>query len=167
MLPHAQGEANERGTGLENPNDQIEQQLFKLLRRTNAIHVSTSSGEIELERSSYGILCLLDDEGPQRLGAIASAFRLDPSTVTRQVQTVVQHGLAQKDADESDRRATLLSLTPVGRETVQAARAHRRRMLDAIIGQWTPEEREEFRRALTRFNDTVDSWVESPASVPE
>lgn len=165
MLPTPTGEGVERGSGLDNPNDQIEQQLFKLLRRTNAIHVSTSSGEIELERSSYGILCLLDDEGPQRLGAIASAFRLDPSTVTRQVQAVVQLGLAHKASDESDRRATVLSLTPVGRETVQTARRHRRRMLDAILGEWTLEEREEFSRVLTRFNDTVDRWAESPGDV--
>ena len=54
-------------------NDDIEHQLFKLLRRTNAIHVQTSSGEIELERSAYAILCLIADDGPQRLGSIASA----------------------------------------------------------------------------------------------
>ena len=68
-------------------NDDIEHQLFKLLRRTNAIHVQTSSGEIELERSAYAILCLIADDGPQRLGSIATAFRLDPSTITRQLRT--------------------------------------------------------------------------------
>jgi DNA-binding MarR family transcriptional regulator len=151
---------------LTDPNDQIEQQLFKLLRRTNAIHVRTASGEVELERSSYGILCLLDDEGPQRLGAIATAFQLDPSTVTRQVQTVVSLGLAEKATDEADRRATLLSLTSVGKESVKSARAHRRRMLEAILVDWTFEERESFSRALTRFNDTVDGWIES-ATIPE
>ena len=152
---------------MQNPNDQIEQQLFKLLRRTNAIHVSTSSGEIELERSSYGILCLLDDLGPQRLGAIASSFQLDPSTVTRQVQTVVNLGLADKTTDEADRRATLLSLTETGREAVTTAREHRRRMLDAILAGWTFEERAEFGRALTRFNTTVDGWIADSSAVPD
>ena len=75
-------------------NELIEHELFKLLRRTNAIHVQTSSGEVELERSAYGILCLIADEGPQRLGSIAHAFRLDPSTITRQVQAVERLGLA-------------------------------------------------------------------------
>jgi DNA-binding MarR family transcriptional regulator len=148
---------------VQNPNDQIEQQLFTLLRRTQAIHVQTSSGEVELERSSYGILCLIADEGPQRLGAIAAAFRLDPSTITRQVQAVVRLGLADKTVDPSDRRASLLTITGAGLVAVNEARAHRRRMLDAILADWTPEERDGFLRALTRFNRTIDDWVERDA----
>ncbi len=140
-------------------HDQIEHQLFKLLRRTNAIHVQTSSGEIELERSAYAILCLIADEGPQRLGSIATAFRLDPSTITRQVQAVERLGLAAKATDPADRRAALLHLTEAGAVAVETARAHRRRMLDAILSEWTPEERAEFLKGLTRFNDTVEGWI--------
>ncbi|MDT0203288.1 MarR family transcriptional regulator [Nocardioides sp. AE5] len=143
-----------------NQNDQIEQQLFKMLRRTQAIHVRTASGDVELERSSYGILCLLSDDGPQRLGSIANAFRLDPSTITRQVQAVVRLGLAEKHVDERDRRATVLSLTDQGAEAVAEARAHRRQMLDALLHEWTKAQRTEFLASLTRFNETVDSWIE-------
>lgn len=145
---------------MSNPNDQIEQQLFRLLRRTNAIHVTTARGDVDLERSSYGILCLLADDGPQRLGAIATAFRLDPSTVTRQVQTVVNLGLAEKATDPTDRRATVLSLTDEGLETVTTARTWRRQMLDQIIAGWTDEERQQFVDALARFNTSVDEFEE-------
>jgi DNA-binding MarR family transcriptional regulator len=151
---------------MSNPNNEIEQQLFTLLRRTFAIHVSTSSGEYELERSAYGILCLLDDHGPQRLGQIAHAFNLDPSTITRQVQAVVKLGLATKVSDPSDRRATVLSLTPEGQQSVVTARTYRRKMLDLIMADWTLEEREEFARALRRFNDTVTDWIEND-NIPE
>ncbi len=140
-------------------NDDIEHQLFKLLRRTNAIHVQTSSGEVELERSAYAILCLVADDGPQRLGNIATAFRLDPSTITRQVQAVERLGLAAKSSDPEDRRAALLHLTEAGVNAVDTARAHRRRMLDAILADWSIEERADFLKALTRFNDTLDAWV--------
>ena len=147
-------------------NDQIEHQLFKLLRRTNAIHVQTSSGEIELERSAYAILCLIADDGPQRLGSIATAFRLDPSTITRQVQAVERLGLAAKSSDPADRRAALLHLTDTGRDAIGTARAHRRRMLDAILADWSEDERSEFLKALQRFNDTMDDWIVRDA-VPE
>ena len=140
-------------------NDQIEHQLFKLLRRTNAIHVQTSSGEIELERSAYAILCLIADDGPQRLGSIATAFRLDPSTITRQVQAVERLGLAAKSDDPADRRAALLHLTESGQSTIETARAHRRRMLDAILAEWSEDERSTFLTALQRFNDTMDDWI--------
>ncbi len=147
-------------------NDEIEQQLFTLLRRSQAIHVTTRSGETELDRSTYGILCLVDDEGPQRLGAIANRFRLDPSTITRQVQAVVRLGLAVKTVDPADRRATLLELTPTGRETIQTARSHRRRMLDVILADWTPAQRDGFLDGLIRFNSTVDDWISSD-TLPE
>lgn len=141
-------------------NNEIEQQLFTLLRRTFAIHVSTSSGEYELDRSAYGILCLVADHGPQRLGQIAHAHNLDPSTITRQVQSVVQLGLAQKGTDPADRRATLLSLTPEGEEAVDIARTHRRQMLDRLLADWSQDEREELHRALRRFNDSVTAWID-------
>jgi len=145
---------------VRNPNDDIEQQLLRLTRRTQAIHVRTSSGEVLLERSSYGILCLILDEGPQRLGTIANAFTLDPSTITRQVQAVEKAGLAVKTVDPSDRRASILSLTDVGRDAIETARAHRREILGKIVDDWTDEERAGFAASLKRWNDTVEDWIQ-------
>src|SRR4051812_49663199 len=64
------------------PTTQIEQQLTILLRRVQRIHLVTSSGEVALDRSAYGIMCRLVDEGGQRLGSLAHAFGLDPPTIT-------------------------------------------------------------------------------------
>jgi DNA-binding MarR family transcriptional regulator len=152
---------------LSDANDLIEQQLFKLLRRTNSIHLSTAKGEVELERSSYGILCLLLDEGPQRLGAIAQAFQLDPSTVTRQVQAVERLGLAEKAKDPADGRAAVLSLTEPGRETVQRTRELRRKLLGEVLKDWSASDRETFAKLLTRFNTTIDAWVSGDLPVPD
>ncbi len=151
------------------PNDVIEQQLTKVMRRSNAIHVSTASGEVALERSSYGILCLLADEGPQRLGSIATAFHLDPSTVTRQAQTVVKLGLAAKKTDPGDRRATLLSLSEFGERSIKEARDFRRNALDLLLNEWPAGDVEEFGRLLGKFNDTIDGWENGavPAAVVE
>ena len=60
-------------------------------------------------------MCKLADEGPQRLGALAQAFGLDPSTITRQVQALEEIGIAGRKTDPSDRRASILDLTPEGR----------------------------------------------------
>jgi len=151
---------------VENSTDVIEQQLLRLSRRSQAIHVRTSSGEIVLERSSYGILCLILDEGPQRLGTIATAFTLDPSTITRQVQAVEKAGLAVKTVDPSDRRASLLSLTEQGREAIETARGYRREMLAKIIGDWPEEERQGFGASLAKFNDTIEDWIQSGTLTP-
>ena len=97
----------------------IEQQLTVLLRRVQRIHFSTSSGDIDLDRAAYGIMCRIADDGPQRLGALAQAFGLDPSTITRQVQSLEQAALVVRSTDPSDRRASLLDLSEEGRSVLR------------------------------------------------
>ncbi|HSV41030.1 MAG TPA: MarR family transcriptional regulator [Nocardioidaceae bacterium] len=139
------------------PNTQIEQQLTILLRRVQSIHLSTASGELDLDRSAYGIMCRLADEGPQRLGSLAQAFGLDPSTITRQVQALEQAGLAQRATDSADRRASILDLSTEGREVLSRTREHRRGRFEAALSDWSAKERQEFGRLLEKFNCSVES----------
>ncbi|CAA9359006.1 MAG: Transcriptional regulator, MarR family [uncultured Nocardioidaceae bacterium] len=138
----------------------IEQQLTILLRRVQRIHFTTSSGEIELDRSAYGILCRLVDEGPQRLGSLAQAFGLDPSTITRQVQALEHEDLVERRPDPKDRRASLLDLTVPGRQVLTETRARRREWLQAALGDWDDADHEEFGRLLEKFNLSIDKVVQ-------
>ena len=145
---------------MDEANKQIEQQLTVLLRRVQRIHLSTTTGEMSLERSAYGIMCKLADEGPQRLGALAHAFGLDPSTITRQVQALEEAGLAERQTDAKDRRASILDLTPDGREMLEHTRSHRRARFHEVLTDWPLDERREFGRLLARFNASVDRMLE-------
>ena len=136
---------------------QIEQQLTILLRRTQRIHLATAQGDVEIDRSGYGIRCRLVDEGPQRLGALAHSFGLDPSTITRQVQALEQSGWVARRADPSDRRAALLDLTPDGREVLVDTRERRRAWLRTALQDWSEQDLAEFGRLLEQFNSSVDS----------
>lgn len=138
----------------------IEQQLTILLRRVQRIHFTTSSGEIELDRSAYGILCRLVDEGPQRLGSLAQAFGLDPSTITRQVQALEQASLVERRTDPHDRRAALLDLTEEGQEVLFATRERRREWLRTALSDWSEHDHEEFGRLLEKFNLSIDKVVQ-------
>lgn len=147
---------------MDSANEQIEQQLTVLLRRVQRIHISTSAGEIELDRSAYGIMARLADDGPQRLGALASAFGLDPSTITRQVQSLEKAGLATRSIDASDRRASILKLTDEGVEVLERTRSHRRERLHAVLGDWADQDREDLGRLLAKFNTSMDSLLGRP-----
>ena len=141
--------------------EQIEQQMTMLLRRVQRIHISTASGgEMDLDRSAYGILCRLADEGPQRLGLLASAFGLDPSTITRQVQALEKAGLVERHADPDARRASILDLTEEGKVTLAHTRAYRRERLEEVLADWPEHDREELARLLTKVNDSITSLVE-------
>jgi len=147
---------------MDTANTQIEQQITVLLRRVQRIHLSTSSGDdVNLERSAYGIMCKLADEGPQRLGALATAFGLDPSTITRQVQALEEIGLADRRTDPTDRRASILDLTPVGRDTLDRTRGHRRDRLRAALSDWSEADLADFGRLLAQFNVSVDRLLET------
>lgn len=141
--------------------EQIEQQLTMLLRRVQSIHISTSSGEMHLDRSAYGILCRLADEGPQRLGLLASAFGLDPSTITRQVQALEKAALVRRRADNADRRASILDLTEEGQEALEHTREYRRQSLEQLLANWPTDDRAEFARLLTKMNDSISALVEA------
>lgn len=145
---------------MDSVTEQIEQQMTILLRRVQSIHISTSSGEMDLDRSAYGILCRLADEGPQRLGALATAFGLDPSTITRQVQALERAALVQRRADDEDRRASILDLTEEGHVVLQHTRAYRRERLEEILTEWSDEDLQEFARLLTKTNDSIANMVE-------
>ena len=134
----------------------IEQQLTILLRRTQRIHLATAQGDVEVDRSGYGILCRLVDEGPQRLGVLAQSFGLDPSTITRQVQSLEQSGWVARRADPSDRRAALLDVTPEGHEVLVESRERRRRWLRDALTDWPEQDHVEFGRLLERFNASID-----------
>ena len=136
---------------------QIEQQLTILLRRTQRIHLATAQGDVEIDRSAYGIMARLVDEGPQRLGALAQSFGLDPSTITRQVQSLEQSGWVAREADPHDRRAALLDLTPEGREVFLDTRQRRRAWLRSALDEWPEQDLQEFGRLLEQFNGSVES----------
>jgi DNA-binding MarR family transcriptional regulator len=145
---------------MDTANKQIEQQITVLLRRVQRIHLSTTTGDVNLERSAYGIMCKLADEGPQRLGALATAFGLDPSTITRQVQALEEIGLADRKTDPSDRRASILDLTPNGRAVLDDTRARRRSRLQAALSDWPEADLTDFGRLLKEFNASLDRLLE-------
>ncbi len=141
---------------MDTANKQIEQQITVLLRRVQRIHLSTTTGDVNLERSAYGIMCKLADEGPQRLGALATAFGLDPSTITRQVQALEEIGLAARKTDPSDRRASILDLTDTGREVLDSTRGRRRAKLQQALSDWPESDLTDFGRLLKEFNASLD-----------
>lgn len=142
---------------MQTTNAQIEQQLTILLRRVQRIHISTSAGEMDLDRSAYGIMCQLADLGPQRLGALAHKFGLDPSTITRQVQALETAELVERTTDPADRRASILDLTTEGARILAAERARRRARLDDVLSDWPTQDRSEFARLLTKWNSYWDT----------
>ena len=59
----------------------------------------------DVDWSAHLLITQLAGEGPMRLSALAELVHADPSTVSRQVATLVRDGYVERRADPTDRRA--------------------------------------------------------------
>lgn len=93
-------------------------------------------------------LGLIDSEGPIRPRTMAERFECSPASVTDMVDGLERDGLALRQSDPSDRRASLVTITPSGQSALTSARARRAEVLDAIFGVLGEQEQTVFMRAL-------------------
>ncbi|MGW0662080.1 MarR family winged helix-turn-helix transcriptional regulator [Streptodolium elevatio] len=109
-----------------------------------------------LERSAYLLISRLEAEGPMSIGQLADAFKLDTSTVNRQVAALLRGGLAERIVDPDGGLARKLRATEEGRRRLAADRERYCRGIERVLGDWSPEERRELLDVLTRFNRSIE-----------
>lgn len=139
-----------RGDGL----DLIETELAVLTRTLEGMHRRLELYR-ELDRASYLMARTLDTTGPVSINRLASILGLDATTVTRQVATMEATKLVVRRSDPSDRRISLISLSPKGRRTMRAVQLARKERIASLLDDWTDDDRRQLGRLLARFNDDV------------
>lgn len=125
--------------------DVLERELTQVGRAILRLGVppgALQAGE-RLERSAYWAMVLLDEsEGPLRLSELAAAMELDLSTVSRHVRHLSDSDLVVRDSDPADGRACLVSLSPRGRQVLEAVRDSRRALLRRVLAGWNPQDQQ-------------------------
>ena len=143
--------STETDTGMELCAEELGTQLVRLqrLRERKLAQLSAESGGVE--GAAFVCLFRLLRDGPMRSSELAAIVNSDPSTVSRQVSQLVDHGHVERVRDEKDGRAYVLAVTDSGREV--ADRMHRRRTahLGLVIEEWPREDREALVSLLDRF----------------
>ncbi|MEO3777497.1 MarR family transcriptional regulator [Micromonospora sp. B11E3] len=80
---------------------------------------------------------------------------LDPSTVSRVVAGLVAHGLVERRTDPTDKRASVLAVTPAGRAVLADTDDWYGQVLDRALARWTPAEVTALAAALGRFTHDI------------
>lgn len=88
---------------------------------------------------------------PRRLGELAQALDVAPRSVTAKVDQAEADGQVRRVPDPDDRRATLVELTPAGRDVLLQVSEQRSRGAAARLARLTPDERAELLRLLRRL----------------
>lgn len=101
-----------------------------------------------LTPTQLAALATVERSGPMRLGDLAAAEGIAPSTLTRLVTALEESGYVRRDADPSDARASTLVITPHGHDTLERLRTESTLMLAASLRLLTPAQRSALAEAL-------------------
>jgi DNA-binding MarR family transcriptional regulator len=125
--------------------------LGQMIRRLRAEH--------RFPISHGSVLGRLDREGPQSVSALALTERVRPQSMAQTVGDLEGDGLVERNPDPSDGRRALVSLTPQGKETLEADRRNREGWLVKAIEELPAEDQETVGRAIVLLRHLADSDV--------
>lgn len=129
--------------------------FFRLMKRATSRFASQQKDGIE--QAAYYLLAVLATEGPQRTTALAEAVHSDTSTVSRQVGTLVRHGLVERQADPADGRACLLAATATGVQCFDSQRRARTEQIAKVLDHWSSEDLATVATLLDRLNTDFEA----------
>jgi DNA-binding MarR family transcriptional regulator len=109
-----------------------------------------------LTPTQLAALSTVEQAGPLRLGDLAAAEGIAPSTLTRLVAALEELGYVRRDADPKDARASTLAITVLGHETLERLRAENSALLAQRVMLLTPEQRFALAAALPALEALAD-----------
>jgi DNA-binding MarR family transcriptional regulator len=117
-----------------------------------------------LTPTQLAALSTVEQSGPLRLGDLAAAEGIAPSTLTRLVAVLEELGYVQRFADPKDARASTLAITAKGHDTLEQLRQEGTALLTESLMLLTPEQRVALAAALPALELLADP--DQPESRP-
>ena len=117
-----------------------------------------------LTPTQLAALATVERSGPMRLGDLAAAEGIAPSTLTRLVTALEESGHVRRCADPSDARVSTLVITPHGLEALERIRTESTLVLTASLRLLTPEQRRVLAAALPVLEQLAEADPADPRS---
>ncbi|WP_420594543.1 MarR family winged helix-turn-helix transcriptional regulator [Deinococcus sp.] len=99
----------------------------------------------------YGLLLLLEAEGPQAQIVLSEKVGLDRTTVMTTVDRLEKQGLVERRPDANDRRKNCVTLTEAGQRMVNQNAAQLQAAQDELFSELTKAEREQLHQLLNKL----------------
>lgn len=143
---------------------EVERELSLLAR--HQLHSTQHAPNRLLDRSGYALLGRLE-HGPMSLKQLACAFRLDQSTVNRQINALRRDGLVERISDPEGGVAQLLRPTHEGLRRLRRDREIGREQVGQVLEGWEPADVEALATLLHRFNTSIEALEGRPWPRPQ
>ena len=111
--------------------------------------------EFTIEPGQFDTLEQIVFHDTMRMGDLADAMHIDPSTATRAVQRLIKDGLAERVDHEGDGRVVVVGPTDLGRRVFESVVERRKQMVVRVMEQFDPEEWGVLADILERFNQAL------------
>jgi DNA-binding MarR family transcriptional regulator len=134
----------------------LSEQVPRFMRLVHALKSQAAKNDTG-DRAALVLLFPLVRLGPLRQGALAELVHADPSTVSRHVAVLVERGLVQRAADESDGRASRLHVTAAGHAALDAFRRDRENHFAQVTADWDAADLTALTTLLGRFLDDMSA----------
>lgn len=111
------------------------------------------------------VLVRLQEEGPQRVGAVARSLGVSAASATGMLRRMAQRGLVQRIRDDKDRRVVLIEIAPGGKavlENLSRGRSGLRRSLARL----DEDELTQLRNGLNALNRATRELAEEEDPEP-
>jgi len=132
-------------TGADAPAVDVTRLRVALARLSRRLRKHELAG---LTPTQLAALATVERSGPMRLGDLAAAEGIAPSTLTRLVTALEESDYVRRHADPSDARASTLAITPRGRDTLERLRTQTTLELAASLRLLTLAQRSALAEAL-------------------
>lgn len=146
------------------PSCMEDELLIALVNVKRAFSQRSGGDGLTVDPGLFPLLHHLAVAGRMRQGQLASAMRLDASTISRHVRSLARTGLIRAVRDDVDGRAVMLAITEAGRSALAADLLARRDVMAEGTQDFNAEERAELIRLLNKFTAALCPQLLEPAA---
>ena len=107
-------------------------------------------------QSQVSVLSSVERLGSPTLGELAASEKVQPPSMTRQVDALVAAGLIEREVHSADRRIVRVRLTPGGQRTLQQNRSVRTAFVASRLKRLPADERERLAELVGLLERLVD-----------
>lgn len=128
--------------------------LVKLFRNINDIEEQSIKTEEfkDVTTNDMHVIEAIGVGSPKNMTAVARELGVTTGTLTISVNSLVKKGFVDRVRSEEDRRVVLVSLSNKGKKAYEHHRLFHEEMIEAIVEQFTEEEKEILERTLKNLN---------------
>ena len=131
------------------------------VREILELKIIQEASPLPLSISQFHILKVISLNGQHQLGELADFLGVSPPATTKSIDKLEGLGLVLRGASAEDRRVTLLSVSPAGRQLVDKYEAIKAARLAPVLAKFKNEELQQFASLLQRFAVSLHQQEES------